>query len=524
VLAILLVAGLSAWLGNTAVVAQTVGFETLNGSGSSWAGPAIDQWSKDVRSRGIVINYNATGSQQGRSDFTGNLKDFAGSDIAFLNGEDKIAGGLVETPQYGYSYVPITAGGTAFMYHLTVGGKRVTDLKLTGDTITKIFTGQITNWADPAITKDYGKALPSKPIVPVTRSDGSGATAQFTAWMNDQYPDQWAAFCAKYANTTDNPCGETEFYPTFPNGKPQGNSTAVANYIAAEKYGEGAIGYDEYAYALTVNYPVVKVANKAGYFTLPTAQNVAVALTKAEINQDKSSIDYLTQDLRKVYVNEDPRAYPLSSYSYLIVPRTGDKPVPPKWSAGKGATMSAFADYFLCTGQAQMEALGYSPLPQNLVQGAFDQIAAMPYAQQTPARNDLAKCNNPTLKDGRNVLLETAPQPSPCDKVGAPPTCGTAAAAGPKSGDKKSGSTGTAATGQAGATGAVDPGAGNAVDPDTGQVQAAGDQTSGGVPAQAVLVGSIHNNRWLPAVITGLALLGVVALPPSLSVYSRRRR
>ena len=47
-------------------------------------------------------------------------------------------------------------------------------------TLAKIFTGAITRWSDPAIAADYGKALPDIPIIPVVRSDGAGASAQFT--------------------------------------------------------------------------------------------------------------------------------------------------------------------------------------------------------------------------------------------------------------------------------------------------------------------------------------------------------
>ena len=84
--------------------------------------------------------------------------------------------------------------------------------------------------------------------------------------------------------------------------------------------GNGTIGYVEYSYPVNAHYPVVKVENKAGYFVEPTQYNVAVALTKAKINQDKSSKDYLTQILDGVYTHPDPRAYPLSSYSYMIIP------------------------------------------------------------------------------------------------------------------------------------------------------------------------------------------------------------
>ena len=44
------------------------------------------------------------------------------------------------------------------MYHLEVNGKRVTDLRLSGATIAKIFTGGVTNWSDAAITADAASA------------------------------------------------------------------------------------------------------------------------------------------------------------------------------------------------------------------------------------------------------------------------------------------------------------------------------------------------------------------------------
>jgi len=83
------------------------------------------------------------------------------------------------------------------MYHLDVNGQRQTNLRLSPTTIAKIFTGVISNWNDPAITADNGRAFPSLPIVPVIRSDGSGTTAQFTAFMANQTPTVWQAFCTR---------------------------------------------------------------------------------------------------------------------------------------------------------------------------------------------------------------------------------------------------------------------------------------------------------------------------------------
>ena len=98
------------------------------------------------------------------------------------------------------------------------------------------------------------------------------------------------------------------------------------NYVASSS-ANGSISYVEYSFALSVNYPVVKVLNSAGYFTLPTQYNVAVSLEAAQINMDPSSPDYLLQNLTNVYTDPDPRTYPLSSYVYMIEP-TGTYPSP----------------------------------------------------------------------------------------------------------------------------------------------------------------------------------------------------
>ncbi|HEX4102847.1 MAG TPA: hypothetical protein VHY21_20260 [Pseudonocardiaceae bacterium] len=55
--------------------------------------------------------------------------------------------------------------------------------------------------------------------------------------------------------------------------------------------------------------------NAANYYVEPKATSVAVALLPAKIKPD------LTADLNQVYVDPDPQAYPLSSYSYMVIPK-----------------------------------------------------------------------------------------------------------------------------------------------------------------------------------------------------------
>jgi ABC-type phosphate transport system substrate-binding protein len=517
--------------------ASAAGFVPLNGDGSSWAAPAITQWARDVTPQGIQISFSPDGSAQGRANFiSGNVVDFAASDIAFLTTADPFGGGI-EQPQHSYSYIPVVAGGTSFLYHITVGGHQITNLRLSGDTITKIFTGQITNWDDSRITRDYGAQLPNKPITVVTRSDGSGATYQFTRWMSKQYTSQWNAFCAGHNGPSN--CPPTEFYPGFPGSIQKNGSDQAASFIASS-IGEGAIGYDEYAYALDDGVPVVKVLNPDGYYSLPTASNVAIALQKAIIDENPQSLTFLIQNLDNVYTNPDPRTYPLSSYSYLIVPRDsrpGFFGPPQDFNNQKGATLSTWLNYVLCGAQQSAAHLGYSPLPVNLVQGGFLQDEHIPGAVPTPDLNRLSNCNNPTYFNGQNLLTKNAPFPSPCDKVGAPLNCvvnskGQAVATssgGSGSGGSGTGGSGPNGSGPNGAGGAGGPGGTNgstagSVDPNTGQV--IGGSGGSGTPAyaQTVSLASRPEERWLLSSLTAIELIAAVAAPTLLGAWWQRRR
>ena len=205
-----IVAGMQALLAPTAGAA---GFVPISGSGSTWSSNALDQWRRNINANnGITVNFAANGSTSGRNDFRFGTVDFAVSEIPYGLTD---AGVTEPKPDRAFGYMPIVAGGTSFMYNLKIGNKRVTNLRLSGDTITKIFTKQITLWSDPAIKDDNpGLALPPRPIIPVVRADGSGTTAQFTAWMANQYPALWNAYCAKAGRKT--PCGVTSIYPLIP--------------------------------------------------------------------------------------------------------------------------------------------------------------------------------------------------------------------------------------------------------------------------------------------------------------------
>src|SRR5262249_44520091 len=151
--------------------ADAATYVTISGSGSTWSANAIKQWITNVGQYGMRVNYADQGSSTGRAQFKEGTVDYAVSEIPY-GLKDLGTNASDPAPSRKFAYMPIVAGGTAFMYNLKINGRRVTNLRLSGDTITKIFTGVITTWNDAAIRADNPSlALPARKIVPVVRSD-----------------------------------------------------------------------------------------------------------------------------------------------------------------------------------------------------------------------------------------------------------------------------------------------------------------------------------------------------------------
>ena len=537
-------------------------YALIQGSGSSWAANAVNQWVADVDAKGMRVVYTANGAAQGRKDYANKSTDFGVTDSPY-RGKDPTTGATDSPLGRSFAYLPVVSGGTSFPYHVEVGGKMVRNLRLSGETIAKIFTNKITNWNDAAITTDNnGKALPSIPIIPVVRADGAGVTNQFTTWMVSQYPSLWQE-CngGKLAPTDYFPlnCGETRGPQ-----KAQSGSDGVMNYVKSSG-SNGAIAMEEYSYPLMANFPVLKVLNKAGYYTLPTQYNVAVALTQAQINDDPNDPNYLTQKLDNVYVNADKRTYPLSSYVYAIIPTAADDS---RMTTAKRQTIVDFLKHSICEGQSEIGPIGYSPLPVNLVQAGFTQINKLKLADDkvdfdASIIKDVKNCHNPTFIPGKpteNYLAKIAPIPADCDRPGKGP-CGESVGAfnenptttarsrpspppraAPGGGTAGGGSAGPGATSSAGgpaapATTADSDGDGVADAPPTGATPGVvddlglgGGTTTAGAQTAAVVATTLDANgsggppRALTALVVGLFLCTLLVPTAVSHTVSRKRR
>jgi phosphate transport system substrate-binding protein len=403
-----------ATIGASTPASATVTHTLIEGSGSSWASNAVDQWIADVQPSGLQVVYTPDGSAAGKQDFADQVSDFAVTDVPYL-GRDPETGTVDSSKGREYGTIPISAGATTFPYHLTIDGKLVRNLRLSPLTVAKIFTDQITNWDDPAITADNnGVTLPSLKIIPVVQSEGSGVSYDFTTYLADRYPKLWKAFSGI--------SGPTQYYPTAGNQTAENGSDATMNYITSSS-ADGAIGIVEYSYALAVNYPVADIENAAGYFVAPVEYNVAIALRSATIDENPADAHYMRPNLKPVFASTDRRAYPLSFYSSMLVPTSATDA---KMTTAKRQTLADFAYYAICQGQAEVGPIGFAPLPLNLVKAGFTQIhrlhAADPLVDETD--ETVSTCHNPTFISGdlkRDYLGELAPEPQACDKRGQGP-------------------------------------------------------------------------------------------------------
>jgi phosphate ABC transporter phosphate-binding protein len=522
-----------------AAPAQAAGYVPISGSGSTWSQNALDQWRRNVDQFGIKVNYSGTGSSDGRNQFRNGTIDYAVTEIPYGLKDNGV---VDQPPARKYAYLPIVAGGTSLMYNIKIAGKKVTNLRLSGPTIAAIFTGGIKTWNDAAIKKDNpGLNLPAQRIVPVVRSDGSGTTAQFTAWLAATQASVWDNYCGKASRPT--PCGQTSFFPVIPGSGfvAQSGSLGVSGYVSQDQ-NVGTITYVEYSYALNTGYPVAKVLNKSGYYVEPTPNNTAVGLLKATINNNPRSPAYLTANLSGVYNNADRRTYPLSSYSYIVVPTKLEG----TFSTNKGRTLGAFAYYFLCEGQRQAPALGYSPLPRNLVEAGLTQVKRIPGVELQKV--DIRKCNNPTFSaDGTNLLAKNAPFPQECDKAGAT-QCATGTGGAKQETAVKSGSSGSTTGGGSGSgTGGAASGSGGGtttstgsgggtttdgtttgtVDPETGQVITSGGTAGQGAIAATALslsTGTGWGVQQAAMLLAAVMLIAIMFAPPLVARTMKQRR
>lgn len=256
------------------------------GAGSSFSALVVNQWRADAATKGISINYQDTGSSQGRTLYLQSQVDFAMSDITFQP-EDNLQN--VTNDKKNFRYITLVAGAMAFAYNVKdLNGQQVQTLNLTPRLACRLFTEKNMKWNDPELQQVNPQvALPDAVVRPVVRSDGSGTTFVLMEYCIATAPQVWAAFIARVGGLGNDifrsgkPISQ---FPEIDGVNPQPLSSGVAKFVANDATGQNGITYVEAGTATGFDLPKANVSSLANpsVFVKPTPGAITRALAFAD--------------------------------------------------------------------------------------------------------------------------------------------------------------------------------------------------------------------------------------------------
>jgi phosphate transport system substrate-binding protein len=328
--AALVVAGMITLIDSPSAAPAPAPETLINGAGATFPYPIYSKWFDEYHKLhpDMQFNYQSIGSGGGIRQITAGTVDFGATD------------GPMTDEQLGQAktkilHFPTVMGADVPTYNIPGVNQ---ELNFTPAALAGIFLGKITKWNDPAITSaNKGVKLPDLDIVVVHRSDGSGTTYIWVDYLS-KISEEWKTKVGK--NTSVN-------WPVGLGGK--GNE-GVSGLV---KQTPGAIGYVELIYAIQNHMPYGKVQNAAGAFVKADLASVTAAAAGAA--------KAMPDDFRVSITNAPGKAaYPISSFTWLLVPTKIDDPV-------KKKAIVDFLRWMLTQGQGMTEALSYAKLPKEVV-------------------------------------------------------------------------------------------------------------------------------------------------------------
>jgi phosphate transport system substrate-binding protein len=311
------------------VAASTSAFAAdITGAGSTFIFPVLSKWADAYKKEsGSSVNYQSIGSGAGIKQIEAKTVTFGATDMP-LKVEQLEKGGFVQWPMIMGAIVPV----------VNIEGVKAGDMTLDGETLAKIYLGEITKWDDAAIKKLNPKLeLPSAAIAVVHRADGSGTTFNFTDYLSKVSPD-WKT---KVGSGTA---------VEWPAGVGAKGNEGVSGNIGQTK---NAIGYVEYAYAKQNKLTYTALVNHAGKTVQPTTEAFQAAASNADWTKAPGYYLILTDQ-------PGDKSWPIVASTFILMHKD---------SADKAASTEAvkFFKWAFTNGAKSAEELDYIPMPDSVV-------------------------------------------------------------------------------------------------------------------------------------------------------------
>ncbi|MCL4401298.1 MAG: phosphate ABC transporter substrate-binding protein PstS [Acidobacteria bacterium] len=321
-----------------AAAAAVYGSVLINGAGATFPYPIYSKWFNEFSKLhpGAQINYQSIGSGGGIRQLSEGTVDFGASDMPLT---DELMSKMKVRPLH----FPTVLGGVVPTYN--VPGIK-SDLRFTPEALAGIYSGKITKWNDPVLRNaNPGADLGAHQIIVVHRADGSGTTFVWTDYLSKVNP-QWKSSVGAATSVR------------WPVGLGAKGNEGVAGLVKQTAY---SIGYVELIYAIQNHLGYGVVQNAAGNFVKANLNSVTEAAAGAARN--------MPDDFRVSITNAPGKnAYPISTFTWLLVPAKIEDPV-------KKKSITDFLRWMLESGQKYNAALGYAPLPQQVVAKELRAIA-----------------------------------------------------------------------------------------------------------------------------------------------------
>ena len=316
---------------------------TLNGAGATFPLPVYVEWIQMYRqvNPNVTINYQGIGSGGGQKAMLDGTVDFAGSDSLLTEEQYRKMPDL--------QMLPVLAGAVVPIFNIP----GVDSLVLDGPTLAGIYLGKIAKWSDPAVARlNPDAALPDEPITVVHRSDASGTTEIFTAYLgavSDEWKDKVGV-------------GKAVEWPVDALGRGIGGK-GNPGVAQAVKSTPNSIGYVELAYAKSNDIPTVKLVNAAGSVVEANAETMEAALV--------ATAGAFDERLTARIVNASgEKSWPIMGYTYFIIRLKGYK------DCAKAKALVEFIRWAVTDESAAEKAveLGYAPLPEEVQKLVLDKL------------------------------------------------------------------------------------------------------------------------------------------------------